>query len=152
MRVTEVLRVYQKTLNPLFWSDEAIQFSSYDHVSIDEAIVSLQNPPVWSDEATQFLNYKHISINEAIVLLQNPPVLSDEAIMSLLKFVKRSVDRVGRSVSVSEDRSQYRRIGQSELRPPLHVGNPDRFMCTLEPSRIRSVFSLWCGFGYDFSL
>jgi len=32
--------------NPPFWSDEAIQFSSSDHVSIDEAIVSLQNLPV----------------------------------------------------------------------------------------------------------
>jgi hypothetical protein len=35
------------------------------------------------------LNYSHISIDEAIVSLQNPPILSDEAIMSLLKFVKR---------------------------------------------------------------
>jgi hypothetical protein len=63
---------------------------------------------------TQFLNYKHISIDEAIVSLQNPPVLCDEAIMSLLKFVKRSADKVGRSVSVSEDRT---------------VGTPPTFAC-----------------------
>ncbi len=65
--------------------------------------LSLQNLPVGSDEVTQLLNYTHISIDEAIVSLQNPPILSDEAIMSLLKFVKRLVDRVGRSVSVSDE-------------------------------------------------
>jgi hypothetical protein len=65
----------------------------------------LQNPPVWSDEAIQFLNYKHISVDEAIVSLQNPSVFSDEVIMPLQKFVKRSADTIGRSVSVSEDRT-----------------------------------------------
>ncbi len=53
----------------------------------------------------QFSSNDHVSIDEAIVSLQNQPVLSDEAIISLLKFVKRSADRVGRSVSVSEDRT-----------------------------------------------
>ncbi len=76
---------------------------------MNEAIVLLQNPPVWSDEAIQFLNYKHISVDEAILSLQNPSVLSYEAIMPLLKFVKRSADTIGRSVSVSE----YRTVGTS---------------------------------------
>jgi hypothetical protein len=92
-------------LKSAIWSDTAIQFPSFKHVSIGEAIVSLQNPPVWINEVTQFLNDKHISIDEAIVSLQNPPVLNDEAIISLLKFVKRSADTIDRSVSVSEDRT-----------------------------------------------
>jgi hypothetical protein len=100
-----------------FLSDEAIQLPSYKHVSINEAIVLLQNLPVWSDEAIQFLNYKHISLDEAIVSLQNPSVLSDKAIRPLLQFVKRSADTIGRY------RCRYRRIGQSELRPPLHLGH-----------------------------
>jgi hypothetical protein len=35
-------RLYREKKNPPFWSDEAIQFPSHKHVSIDEAIVSLQ--------------------------------------------------------------------------------------------------------------
>jgi hypothetical protein len=41
---------------------------------IDVAIVSLQNPAVRSDEATQFHNLQHISINEAILSILKPPI------------------------------------------------------------------------------
>ena len=113
--------------NPPFWRDKAT--------------VSLKNPPIWSDEATQSHS---ISIFQSMKRLYRFKICHFEAMKRLFSFKIRHFEAMKRLCRFkirllgamkrlcrfnnsrkdrpiqSEDRCRYRRIGQSDLRPPLY--------------------------------